>query len=62
MISDIWSLLGTDLDVTFYGLPAVRSTPSTDGAYQDHLVVEAEVIHQLILAVTGLIAVRTQLG
>ena len=62
MVSNTWLLLGTDLNMTFYGLPAVRSTPSTDGAYQDHPVVEAEVIHQLILAVTGLVAVRTQPG
>ena len=62
MVSNTWLLLGTDLDVTFYDLPAVRSTPSTDGAHQDHLVVEAEVIHQLIPEVTGLVAIWTQPG
>ena len=62
MVSDTWSLLGTGLDMTFYGLPAVRPTPSTDWAYQDHLVVEVEVIHELISAVTDLVAIRTQPG
>ena len=62
MVSDTWSFLGTGLNVTFYGLPAIRPIPSTEWAYQNHLVVEAEVIHQLILAITGLVTIRAQPG
>ena len=60
MVSDTWSLLGTGLDVTFYGPPAIRPTPSTDWAHQDHP--EVEVINQLISAVTGVVAIMTQPG
>ena len=62
MFSDTWPLLGTDLNMTFYGPPAVGSTPDTDGAYQNHPIVEAKVIHELIPAITGLVATWTQPG
>ena len=62
MDSDDWSLLGTGLDVTFDGPPTVGPTTSTDWTHQDHLIVEAEVIQQLISAITSLVAVGTQFG
>ena len=62
MGSNDWSLLGTRFDVTLNVLPTVGPTTSTDWAHQDHSIVEAEVIQQLILTVTGLVAVRTQSG
>ena len=62
MGGDDRSLLGRSFDVTLYGLPAAGPTASTDQAHQNHSTMEAEVIQQLVLTITGLVAIGTQSG
>ena len=62
MGGDDQSLLNTSFDVTFYGLPAAGPTASTDRAHQNHSIMEAKVIQQLISTITGLVAIGTKSG
>ena len=62
MGGDDWLLLCTGFNVTLYGPPTAGPTANTDGAHQNHVIMEVKVIQQLVLTITGLVAIGAQSG
>ena len=62
MSSDDWPLLCTSFNMALDGLPTTGPTAGTDGANQDHSIMEVKVIQQLVLTIIGLIAIGAQPG
>ena len=62
MSSNGWPFLCTSFDIALDGLPADRPTAGANGTNQDHAIMEAEMIQQLVMSVAHLIAIGAKPG
>ena len=62
MSSDGWPLLCTSFDMALDGSSAARPTASADGTNQDHAIMEAKMIQQLVMSIAHLIAIGAEPG